>query len=282
MSASTHVYNLSIERIPPSQLKYKNFLKINLPDSVDLRNKMPPIYDQGQLESCTANALAACFEYQEKNSFIPSRLFMYYNEKVIDNDNSCTNLVDCIRSFQDNGICPENMWPYNVSKFKVKPYETCYNAASKYKSLDVINIQHDITSMKTSLANCYPFIVGISIYESFETKDVANTGLVPIPNINKEELLGGHCVLVCGYDDSKQYWIVRNSWGSLWGDKGYFYLPYLYLFDSKLSSDLWNITKSNIIIEDKLPSFSKETIINNNIPIVKKKICKFPFSSCYS
>ena len=69
--------------------------------------------------------------------------------------------------------------------------------------------------------------------------------MVPLPDVNNEEALGGHAILVSGYDDKKRVWIMRNSWGADWGDKGYFYLPYEYLLDSSLSSDLWNITKEN-------------------------------------
>ena len=85
--------------------------------------------------------------------------------------------------------------------------------------------------MKTSLASGHPFVVGISVYESFESEDVAKTGMVSMPDIYKETCLGGHAVLVVGYSDITQKWIVRNSWGDKWGDKGYFYLPYLYFYN---------------------------------------------------
>ena len=98
--------------------------------------------------------------------------------------------------------------------------------------------------MKTSLVNGFPFVVGISIYSSFESYNVYATGIIPMPS-KYDKLLGGHTVLCCGYDDSKQVWIMRNSWGVNWGDNGYFYLPYLYLLDSSLSTDLWNIIKFN-------------------------------------
>ena len=101
-----------------------------------------------------------------------------------------------------------------------------------------------MTSMKNSLINNDPFVVGIAIYESFETYKVFKTGMVPMPT-STEKLLGGHAVVCVGFDDIKQVWIMRNSWGINWGDRGYFYLPYLYLLDSHLSTDLWIIKKIN-------------------------------------
>lgn len=271
MSTSKHVYNLSIKRIPTEKLKHKVMSKIILPISVDLRSKMPEVYDQGELGSCTANALAACFEYENKkenkNDFVPSRLFIYYNERVIENSvdsDEGASLYDGIKSLQKSGVCPENMWPYNISQFKIKPPKICYKTAAKHKAIVVANIQQDITSMKNSLSNGYPFVVGISIYKSFESPKVTNSGVVSIPDINNEEFLGGHAVLVCGYNDIGQIWIVRNSWGTSWGDKGYFYLPYLYLLDSHLSSDLWNITKL------KINSGFKYNIKHNIVSPIKK------------
>ena len=207
---------------------------------------MPPVYDQGQLGSCTANALAAAYEYCDNNAFLPSRLFIYYNERKLENDipdDAGAMLSDGIKTLETYGVCPETILPYDISKFAVKPSSLCYSTALKHKATKCSNIHNDLSSMKNALASGFPFVVGITIYESFESDSVALNGEVPMPNVNTEQMLGGHAVLVCGYDDSKKHWIMRNSWGSGWGDKGYFYLPYLYLLDSNLASDLWNITK---------------------------------------
>ena len=97
--------------------------------------------------------------------------------------------------------------------------------------------------MKMSLSKANPFVVGIVVYESFESDTVAKSGYVPMPNVTSEAMLGGHAVLCVGYNDIKKVWIMRNSWGTSWGDRGYFYLPYAYLLDNTLTSDLWNISK---------------------------------------
>ena len=152
-------------------------------------------------------------------------------------------MYDGIKTLKTYGVCPETILPYNISKFASKPSDFCYNTALKHKATKCSNINNDLSSMKNSLASGFPFVVGIAIYESFESNSVASNGQVPFPNVNTEQILGGHAVLVCGYDDTKNHWIIRNSWGVEWGDKGYFYLPYLYLIDPNLSSDLWNITK---------------------------------------
>jgi C1A family cysteine protease len=94
--------------------------------------------------------------------------------------------------------------------------------------------------MKNCLASGFPFTFGFSVYQSFETKEVAQTGIVPLPQPN-ETLLGGHCVVAVGYDDEKQLFKCRNSWGTDWGDKGYFYMPYQYMSNPNLVSDLWTI-----------------------------------------
>jgi C1A family cysteine protease len=94
--------------------------------------------------------------------------------------------------------------------------------------------------MKGCLASGYPFVFGFSVYESFESQEVKQTGRVPMPSPN-EQLLGGHAVLAVGYDDSQRRFIVRNSWGKDWGMQGYFTIPYAYLLDDNLADDFWTI-----------------------------------------
>ena len=239
------ILNLKIERLPYDQL---NLVSLNLPilkkPLVDLRQKMPPVYDQGELGSCTANALCALMEYIDHIK--GSRLFLYYNERKIENDipdDAGATLSDGIKCLVKYGICSETSWSYDQTKFTLKPPITCYNEALKYKALIVKNILQDMTHMKTLLVENNPFVVGIAVYESFMSDEVAKTGYVPMPSYD-EICEGGHAVLCVGYDDKKRVWIMRNSWSDLWGDKGYFYLPYEYLLDSSLSSDLWTISKA--------------------------------------
>jgi C1A family cysteine protease len=207
---------------------------------VDLRNKMPPIVDQGSLGSCTACALCGIVSYLNPK-ITGSRLFLYYNERVMIgtiNIDSGAYIRDGVTSLTKMGICPESMWPYIIPNFKTKPPINCYKKAMDSQVLTSKNIYNNTTDMMSALNAGHPFVVGIMVYSSFMTLSVARTGMVPMPK-KGESILGGHAVVVCGYDDNKKLWICRNSWGTNWGEKGYFYLPYNYLLDSRLSSDLW-------------------------------------------
>ena len=204
---------------------------------------MPPVYDQGQLGSCTANALCAAFEFDAPN-YMGSRLFLYYNERKLENDiadDAGAQLSDGIKCLTKYGVCPETEWPYDISKFAVAPPPQCYKHALSHRVINAHNIPNDMSAMKKCLAAGFPFVVGISIFESFESDAVAATGQVAMPHPG-EKSLGGHAVLVSGFDDATQKWLVRNSWSSSWGDNGYFYLPYAYLLDPAFASDLWTIT----------------------------------------
>jgi len=186
------------------------------------------------------------FQY-DNPSFMGSRLFLYYNERVIEHDvnqDAGAELSHGILSLKQSGICSETSWPYDISKFTNKPSPKCYLEALKHKALSVCNVSQNINTMKNSLIQGHPFVVGIQVFEEFETAKVASTGIVPMPGPTSSNL-GGHAVVCVGYTtkDNKNYWIMRNSWGSSWGDKGYFYLPQEYLLDASLSTDLWTITK---------------------------------------
>lgn len=236
------VFNLKINRMEKSQLKFRVQKPVKLPTKIDLRSKFQPILDQGELGSCTANALVGIVGYDKKRLF-GSRLFLYYNERMLENsipDDVGAYLSDGIRSLQLHGVCQESSWPYIISEFATRPPDSCYTEALNNQALLVENIDNSLTAMKTSLANNEPFVVGIAVYSSFLTSKVARTGLVPMPT-RGDQLLGGHAIICVGYDDVKKLWIMRNSWGTSWGDKGYFYLPYSYLTNDSLSSDLWII-----------------------------------------
>jgi C1A family cysteine protease len=218
-----------------------------IPPKVDLTPQCPPVYDQGQLGSCTANAIAAAIEFdlmkEGKAVFTPSRLFIYYNERVIENtvnSDSGAMIRDGIKSVAVQGDAPEAEWPYDISKFTLKPPDSVYSDAAQHTAVQYQSVAQDLTQMRGCLASGYPFVLGFTVYQSFESQEVAQTGVVPMPSPN-EQSVGGHAVLAVGYDDSQQSFIVRNSWGADWGIKGYFTMPYAYLIQSSLSDDFWTI-----------------------------------------
>jgi|SRR5579871_3483688 len=222
-----------------------------LPQKVDLHALCPPVYDQGDLGSCTANAVAAALDFERKRQklqFIsPSRLFIYYNERVIENSvasDSGAMLRDGIKTVAAQGACAEPLWPYIPDKFADPPPPGCYTAARQDRALSYSRVPQDPAQMKTCLASGYPFVFGFSVYESFESDEVAKTGKVPMPGPN-ETAIGGHAVLAVGYSDASQRFLVRNSWGASWGINGYFTIPYQYLSDSNLADDFWTIRLVN-------------------------------------
>jgi C1A family cysteine protease len=219
-----------------------------LPPTADLRPTCSKVEDQGSLGSCTGNALVGALEFLEMKDKVPyielSRLFIYYNERVIEHSvmsDSGAMLRDGIKTLSKQGVCSEKCWAYDISKFTVKPSAPCYTEAAKHKIKSYQRLQ-TVDEMRTCLADGYPFVFGFSVYESFESQEVAKTGVVNMPQ-SDEKQLGGHAVVGVGYDDSKKRFIVRNSWGEGWGMKGYFTIPYEYLANRNLSDDFWTIRR---------------------------------------
>jgi C1A family cysteine protease len=218
-----------------------------LPVKVDLRPKMPSIDDQLELGACTGNAIASAYEFdlikQSVTDFAPSRLFIYYNERVMEGtvgQDAGAEIRDGIKSIGQQGVCTEKTWAYNIAKFASKPSKKAYTEALGHKALTYARVAQTLTDMKGCLASGYPIIMGFSVYDSFESQQAADTGIVQLPS-KSEQMVGGHAIVVVGYDDVSQRWIVRNSWGSGWGMLGYFTVPYAYFTDPNLASDLWTI-----------------------------------------
>jgi C1A family cysteine protease len=218
-----------------------------LPTKEDLRPGCPPVYDQGQLGSCTGNAIAGAVEFeqmkQKAKSFVPSRLFIYYNERVIEhtvNSDNGAQIRDGMKVVAKQGAPPETDWPYDISKFAEKPPAIAFTDAAKSKVLSYQRVSRVLNQFKGCLASGYPFVFGFTVYDSFESAQVAHTGHVPMPQPS-EKVAGGHAVLAVGFDDQNQWFLVRNSWGPDWGMQGYFTMPYQYLLEENLSDDFWTV-----------------------------------------
>ena len=218
-----------------------------LPASVDLRPECPPVYDQGQLGSCTANAIGGAIEFdqikQGTKAFTPSRLFIYYNERAMEGtiqQDSGAQIRDGIKSVGTLGAPPETDWPYVIDRFKQRPPLPAYRDAKHDVVSSYSRVAQDLTQMRGCLASGFPFVFGFTVYDSFESQQVADTGAVPMPG-QDEQVVGGHAVVAVGYDDQKRQFIVRNSWSTDWGQNGYCLMPYEYLLTPHLSNDFWTI-----------------------------------------
>lgn len=235
----------------------------NLPAAVDLSTDpaMPPVYNQAQIGSCTANAIAAAFQYALRQEaladFAPSRLFIYYNERAMEGtvgSDSGAQIRDGIKSVARQGVVPESEWPYDGDSAnsdgtwpsdhlaaKTPPAALDAEAVTS-EAVEYERVPQEVAHIKASLAAKKPVIFGFTVYASFESQEVAETGDVPMPGPDEEQL-GGHAVLAVGYDDKTQRFLVRNSWGSGWGKAGYFTIPYVYVTNRRLASDMWTIRR---------------------------------------
>jgi len=249
-------YNLKKDPYDPRDYMFKaeklGVNNITLPISYDLRTSgfMPPVLNQGSLGSCgpnqISNALRFCLKKNKFQDFQPSRLFIYYYTRLIEgsplNEDSGISIRGGLNAVQKYGACNETIWNYNVSNFSTQPSTDAINAAQNHiPGFRYIRIQQNLINIKQAVYGGYPVILGLQLYSSFESDTTAKTGIVNMPNKQTEQLLGGHCVSIIGYNDNAKIFILMNTWGN-WGNKGFFTVPYDYILDPTLASDFWIIT----------------------------------------
>lgn len=231
-----------------------------LPDVCDLRSWCTPVENQGTLGSCTGHALVGAVEYmlnrkrlQVVTGAVPkgkptdlSRLFVYYNERVVERTvkvDAGAQIKTGVQTLVKVGVPVESLWPYAVKKFSVKPTKAAYDDAAKRKVTTYARVSrvNGVDSIRRTLASGYPVVFGFDVYSGFDSEEVAQTGVLDMPGAG-ETLQGGHAVLIVGYNHAQQRFVIRNSWGSAWGQGGYFTMPYAYVASRKLASDFWTIT----------------------------------------
>lgn len=258
MSSKNYYYGYKPDRLDGRDKLYKLRLSPQaVLQSVDLREKfvMPEIFDQGDLGSCTANAIAYCMAFDVLNNHaqkvdvtcvLPfSRLFIYYNERKIEGtikEDSGAEIRDGFKTISKEGACLESLKKYRTKSFKSKPSKKAYAQALKFTVVEYNRLDN---TNKAELVDCllsgYPFVVGFAVYSSFESDAVASTGVVPMPNYNVDYPVGGHAVACVGYDAAKDRFICANSWNTDWGMGGYFTIPAAYLCNANLADDFWTV-----------------------------------------
>jgi C1A family cysteine protease len=217
-----------------------------LPNNFIIPN-ISPILDQGNLGSCVANSASLIISTQTKKVTNLSRILLYAICRICDNtslnQDDGTYIRTCCEVLRKYGVCQESIYPYNINLFSTLPSLNALKNLNLLKNFMYYSVNQDINSFKHTLVTFNkPIIFGIMIYSSFMSSQVASTGIVPMPNKTKETLLGGHCVTMIGYDDNKLCFVCANSWGTYWGNKGLFYLPYNYVIDPNLAGDFYYFT----------------------------------------
>jgi C1A family cysteine protease len=232
--------------------KYRSLFTLpraQLPKSVDLRNLCSPVEQQGGVGSCTANAVVGAMEYLKRDRLNRkvlcmrvirdlSRLFVYWNTRAIENtiDVDCgASIRNAIKALASNGTCYEKSWPYQEDAWAKKPDEKCYKEALDYKIVSYYRVEN-MDEALNALAQKLPVAFGAMLFESFS--EAEKTATVDLP-AEGERAIGGHAMLIVGYDQEKEEFIVRNSWGTGWGDQGYCYMPFAYCTFGGRVDDFW-------------------------------------------
>lgn len=228
-----------------------------LPAKVDLRELMSEVEDQQQTSSCAANAAAGAYEYLMKRHLGPdeaydvSRLFIYYNARAVDGteaEDGGSVLASVIEGLKQNGACSEDTWPFDPELVNEQPSAEAYDEAKSFLVEGTELVPTDLDAWRTALAAGYPIIFGLKLYDSFDRQKRA--GAVPMPTSNEtsRESHAGHAMLCVGYSDPDKVFIVRNSWGTGWGDAGYCYIPYRYIIsDDHNYGDSWIIRQVDVL-----------------------------------
>lgn len=231
----------------------------SIPSKLDLDANSPgapfdPCWDQSNVGACGPNTLGENIVFDDLlaklSNVMPSRLFMYYNTRLlmgtVDSDSGVDNRT-MLKALAQYGWCDESLWPYDISQFTKKPPQAAYDQASQRSNkIQYLSINQDLDTMKGCIAEGFPFIFGFTVYESLETQQVDKTGDVPMPSPN-EKVLGGHDILIVGYDDTTQRFKFKNHWTPQWGKNGYGTIPYAYATSPNYSDDFWTVRATGLV-----------------------------------
>ncbi|GAB3254397.1 C1 family peptidase [Chitinimonas naiadis] len=256
----------TVAKVLAKSVPLKKATTTKLPTKVDLREWCSPVEDQGQLSSCTANAGVGMYEYYERRAFgkhiDASRLFLYKVTRQLlqFKGDSGAYLRDTMKALVLFGIPPEKYWPYDPKHYDDDPNSFCFSFAQNYQAIDYYRLDPPgtlpkdiLVNIKTNLAAQLPAMFGFSVYSCIPAVG-AGTGDIPFPG-KGDTLEGGHAVLAVGYDDSKKIGtskgalLIRNSWGTAWGEAGYGWLPYAYV-ERGLAQDFWSMVKGEFVDTD--------------------------------
>lgn len=243
----------------PQKPDFRDF-KLSIPELSPIQSvylydkyKMPLPYDQGQIGACTASALAFLVQFDMLNKdaknnispYCPSRLFIYYNERMMEgtvNQDAGAELRDGIKALATWGAPSEDAWIYDVTKFAEKPPEHVYQLGTRVEGLTYELVDNTNKQLLVNvLLQGFPMCFGMTVYESFMTDEVARTGIVPMPKVT-ESVVGGHAIVIEGYSEKFDSFIIRNSWGTSWGQGGYCRIPAAYICNPDLATDFWKLT----------------------------------------
>ncbi len=249
------VYNLKRDIIDGTEAKFgvAHHTRAMVPTSYDLRtvtDYVPPILDQQELGCCAPNEISNCLRFcigkstGMESEWQPSRLYIYYFSRLLEgsptNEDTGISIKGGVESISKYGACNETTWPYDISQFATAPSEDATNEAHTHiPGYTYLSVPQDLIHIKQAIVAGWPVVIGIQIYESFESDEVAKTGIVPMPDTTTEKLLGGHAVSIWSYNDATQRFTLSNSWGESWGNQGFFTLPYEYVMNPDLAADFW-------------------------------------------
>ncbi len=224
--------------------RYYDYANSDIKESVDMRSMASGVQSQKDLGSCTAQAIVAAYELllkrERPNEFVDlSPLFVYYNARYEEgtiNEDAGAYIRDALKAVDHYGICTESIWPYDINKFTIKPPPEAYNNAKKYRIKKYKRLSH-LDSILEALSKSHPVIAGIIVYSGFENITGDNP-VLPMPTDTEQEL-GAHAILLVGYDLARRQILAQNSFGSSWGQGGYFWIPFDYLGQDL--TDAWTI-----------------------------------------
>jgi C1A family cysteine protease len=255
-------YNLKKDSIDERDfIKVERLSSEKLPDTYF--KDYSSVFDQGEVGSCTAQSTMSMLA--RHLGFVGSRLFQYYNCREMDGtlqEDAGSTLRQSMKALNRYGLAHEMGWGYIQKNWAKKPPVEFYNLASGYISkFEYKRLPQSVPYLKTCLAQNCPFVFGFTVYENFDKHDFKKNATMPKP---QGKAIGGHAVTCVGYDETKQVFIIRNSWGSKWGNNGYFYMPYEIIAEHTLCWDFWTIT--NVLKNDGTNT--------NNIERNEPKHCK--------